>query len=250
MSSQIFTIQGAVMSVLNELESPNVNKEYARLVTIAIEGYRHLKLHAGVSIDVAYLTMNDAHIVALPADYEMFLAVAIEVEGRLWTLTVDETIPLPDDVVKCETPLHKLGSGDAAVGRYFFHNHRRGQSMVDGLYALGGGMNISYFREDKRNKTLVFSAKVPKSQVIVEYVSNGADVCETTAVPSLYYETLKAWIHHRRIYKKRDYSRAEKLDALRYFEDQRELAITTEMMPTKDEWLDLISSGTRQSVKR
>lgn len=251
MSNQIHTIRGAVYSVMNELELSNANKEYSRLEQIAIEGYRELIKFNGVSVEVAYLTMNDANIVTLPDDYERYLKVAIFMGGRLWTLTKDDTLPLPEGVVKCDTPLNML-TNDTSVdyGNFYFVAHQRGKDMVDGLYAQGGGLNVGYFRWDKRNNTLVFNATVPQSQIIVEYISNGLNVNGSSRVPGRFYETLKRWIHWKRIEYKRGYSATDRQWRLRLFEDARQVAILQDLASPIEEWMDNIASTTRQGIKR
>src|SRR6056297_2311472 len=84
-----------VSSVLNETESDE--RQYERLMQIAIEGYSNdLNLTVLPSVKTISLVPDDKNTVVLPKDYVDYVAIGIEIKGKLHTLTNDEKIKLPE----------------------------------------------------------------------------------------------------------------------------------------------------------
>ncbi len=246
--NRIFTIRGVVMSVINELRLSSV-RDYEYLEQLAIEGFRELKLFTSVSLEVEYLTMNAAKMVTLPSDYEQYSKIGIRLNGQIWTLTANDKIAMPSGVTKCGDPINESLKGEG-LGYYGYVGHTHNGRYVDSLYSVGGGFNISYYRVDRRNNTILFSNDVPRSEIVLEYVSNGRDICGNTFIPAKYLEAVKRLVHWKRVEFREDIGVSSKNRRLRLFEDALDKAWALENYPTKDEVMDVLWSGLSQGIKR
>ena len=188
----LVTIRYVVMSVLNRMQDYSL-KNYKRLIQIAIEGFTELSLWHLNSVEIIYLHMSTAKTVSLPADYVDFNKIGIPINGQLRVITRKDCILLPrvfDDTgvpVGNNTP---TPDGDSLSNAVFFSDHWRGGQYVGGLFGLPGGIDGAYYRIDRENRQIVFSGSVPRSEIVLEYVSSGVKESGGTlisreAVPAL-----------------------------------------------------------------
>lgn len=250
-SNALVTLRYVTMSYLNRKGIYDM-KNFKRYIQIGIEGYGELNLwHIGLGLEVVYLHMTAAKTVALPSDFVNYQKIGIPVNGKLRVLTNKESILLPRLFDTGET-VGNTDSGDdeGNTDILFFSNHFRSGSFVGGLYGLTGGIDDCYYRIDWENRQIVFSGETPRSEIVLEYFSNGlkpdgSSLIPREAVPALrsYLDWVVTENDPRAAYNEKERKKTiweEEVSALRHFE----LSFTSE------EFRRAIYSSARQSIKR
>lgn len=230
----IITIQKCVYDVLNDLGSSDEN-QYTRFLQFALRGVTHLNLHHINSFKRATIAVSSINTVQLPDDYVDYLRIGICINGKIWTLTRNDKICLPDTM--------DCGEDDAAVesaDEYLPYFH----------YGASGGVNYVGYRVDKERHRIVFDGTVPSNSIILEYISTGISQEGTTYIPIEAREAVIAWIHWKRT--EHDTTLPEVAKA-RYFANYCREVRTLEQFQksfTLDDLMDVIYSSYRQTPKR
>ena len=191
----LVTIRYVVMSVLNRMQDYSM-KNYKRLVQIAIEGFTELSLWHLNSVEVVYLHMSTAKTVQLPSDYVDYNKIGIPINGQLRVITRKDCILLPR-VFDDGTPVGNTDSAtsdSSMAGAIFFDDHWRGGQFVGGLFGLPGGIDSAYYRIDRENRQIVFSGDVPRSEIVLEYVSSGVKESGGTMIPREAVPALRTYV--------------------------------------------------------
>jgi hypothetical protein len=247
----LVTLRSVVMSYLNRKQDYSL-KSYKRYVQILIEGYGELNLwHLGFGMEVVYLHMTAAKTVALPSDFITYQKIGIPINGKLRVLTNKENILLPRTFDTGEA-VGNTDSGDdeGNTDILFFQSHFRGGVFTAGLYGLTGGIDDCYYRVDWENRQIVFSGETPRSEIVLEYFSNGLKPDGSSLIPREAVPALRSYLDFvvtendpRAAYNEKERKKTlweEEVSALRHFE----LSFTSE------EFRRAIYSSARQSIKR
>lgn len=249
MNNKIFTLNGCVWSVMNELRMDST-KDFDYLLQLAVEGFRDLKLYAAPNVKVAYIKITDAGIVYYPADMVTYTKVAIRHGRRLITLTRDERLAMPESLKVCDTPPHKLGAlHEQQLGQWYFPDHVHNGSVVSGLFSLGGGVNAEGYYRDDPDRRQIYIAGGAGGEVVMEYVSNGVDLCGDTYIGAQWVEPVKMYIHWKRL----DFSPTVPMNEKRWRYNNYSAAIEkakTVNSPSEEEFFDLVWAGHKQTPKR
>ena len=235
-----------VNQALIELEDFSERKRDA-FNSFAISGFRELNFTTIESLEVAYLEMDDLNNIKLPRDYQRWIKVGMPVGNRIWNLGVDNSLLLgrghdcgndARELFEAEVPL-------TYTNGYFYTGHWRDGRYVGGLYGAGGGFRKSYFREDKKRGIISFDSPVPRSEIVLEYISDG--ISAQTMIPKEAINAIVAWIHWRRNIKKDNATRKSFMQD--FFDAESSLkSIENEFDIT--EYLDMMYATTHQSIKR
>lgn len=246
----LVTIRYVVMSVLNRMEDYTLRK-YKRLAQIALEGFSELSLWHLNTLEVVYLRMSEAKTVDLPSDFIDYTKIGIPINGKLRVLTRHDNILLPRTFEDGEA----VGNTDAdetvdAASLVFFSDHFRGGQYVGGLFGMPGGVDDAYYRIDRENRQIVFSGSIPRSEIVLEYISTGVKTEETSLIPREAVPALRTYILWQMIEndtriavnekERRKRNHEEEVEALRSFQDTM----------TPDEYRRMIWSTYRQTPKR
>lgn len=244
------SVRYVVMSYLNRKGIYDL-KNYKRLEQIALEGLTQLNLYDMETVEVAYLTMNEIGVVKFPSDFVDYTKIGIPVNGRIYTLTVNESIIEPR-LEKCGEevfdPNHNRNVAD--VGGYYFNDHFRNGRYVGGLYGVGGGFNVAYVKLDRQRRQFIIEGNVPRSEIILEYISTGIKQDGSTLVPTEALEPLRRWIDMIVTENDRRSSESAIARTTRSYEvalDEMRHFITC---PTQDEYKDKFYESLTQGIKR
>lgn len=192
----VVTLRYVVMSILNRLANYSM-RDYYRLMQIAIEGFGELNLWHLDSIEVVYLRMNNAKIVRLPADFVDWLKIGVPINGKLRVLTRHDKMLLPREF-EDGSPVGNTDAGEpstpTAENLIFFSDHFRRGMFVAGLFGMPGGIDQAYYRVDKETRTIAFSGSVPRSEIVLEYISTGVRATGGTMVPREAVGALRAYV--------------------------------------------------------
>lgn len=245
----MITLKDIVDEVLNEM---NVYDEhdYLRLLKIAMRGFTDLSLYDMGTIRVAYLTMTDTNAVELPRDYIAYSKIGICIGGNIWTLGLRDNICL-QRTERCGLKINELSSADtSSYATVSYINHTKNGDVVTGLYGLGGGFNVSYYREDKERGIIQFHGSVPQSEIVLEYVSNGISADGVTLIPEQAKEALIAWVNWKRKISDPQYSGNQiAMSKMEYLEEVEKLR-AFEHSFTLDEMMDVFYESYKQTPKR
>jgi len=249
-SAGLASVRYVVMSFLNRRNDYTL-KSYKRYVQIAIEGFGELNLWHLSNIEVVYLHMSEAKTVDLPVDYVDYLKIGVPVGGKLRVLTNKEQILLPrvfDDTG--ESVGNTDASDEGGVDIVFFSDHFRNGQFIGGLYGLPGGIDSAYWRIDRENRQIVFSGSVTRSEIVLEYISNGVALDGSSLIPREAIPALRSYIewvdtenNPRAAYNEKERKKRiheEEISALRHFQ----------LCFTKDEFLRMLWGSSRQTPKR
>ena len=255
-SAGLVTIRYVVMSVLNRLQQYDL-KNYLRLSQIAIEGFgEELSMfHINAGIEVVYLHMSLGKTVDLPSDYIQYRKVGYPMQGKLVVISHDDNILLPrtfDDTGEyVGNVFYGESIGASAISNaIFFQQHYKNGRFIGGLYGLPGGIDTASFRVDMENRQLVFSGSTPRSEIVMEYVTNGLKADGSSLIPREVVPALRTYV----LWQKDEndpriaYNAKERLK--RAHEEEIEALRSFTNAFSKEEYLRLIYSTSYQSPKR
>lgn len=175
------------------------DRHVERFTQWAINAYTELNIFHSNNVEVEYLEMDANGIVDLSplTDYIDYIKVAMMVNGKYWTLGVNEKIGLRRDELDASelALIFKTGAPSIEVGSgYVFADHYVNGTYRTGMFGLGGGFNRSCFRVDKERNQLQFDSDIPRNQIVLEYYSTGVNATGGTLIPRPYVEYIKAYI--------------------------------------------------------
>lgn len=174
-------------------------KNYQRYLQYAINIYKeYISMGIDPSVNVMYADIDSLGCVDMPCDYEYYTMVALLINGRYYTLTRNDNIPLNrrtdtcgDEVDDALITMPQL-TLDNSYG-YAIAGHYRAGNYVGELYGLGGGFNSAgYLTQDWKLRRFQFS-EVPMTSVVIEYVSNGAN--EGSLIDDLAVNVIRFGVH-------------------------------------------------------
>jgi hypothetical protein len=149
-------------------------------------------------------------------------------------------------------PVGNTDSGDTAgiSNALFFTDHFRNGVFVGGLFGLPGGVDEAYYRIDMERRMIIFSGTVPRSEIVLEYISTGLKIEGGSLIPRECVAPLRNYIlwqleendsriaYNEKERRKREYE--ESIEALRSFQNSF----------TADEYRRMVWGTTGQSIKR
>lgn len=234
------------------------SNQYQRLLQYAIMGFRDLHLYTMPTIKVAYLTPNDAMVADLPIDYEYYTKIGVCIGGQIWTLTVNDDMCLSRQFDGCgemivETNAITLDTiqNQLNANIWYFAPHFRNGQYVGEMYAMGGGFNeLGYFRIDHEKNRIQFQSTVPRTQIVMEYKSNGAEKSGETVIPTATVPAIRSFVHWQMNEFDRSVGAGEKERLKLAYYNEFEKVKFLNWSFTKDEYLDECYANIYMTVKR
>ena len=253
-SPGLVTIRYIVMSTLNRLNDYTL-KNYKRMVQICIEGVSEemAMYHTGIGNEVVYLHMSTAKTVNLPADYIGWSKVGFPDNGKLRVITNRDGILLPRVFDDTGEAVGNTDSDEASEGlsnAIFFSDHFRRGQFIGGLYGLPGAIDVAYFRIDMERRQIAFSGEVPRSEIVLEYISTGLKPDGSSLLPREIVAPLRNYILWHMVENDPRVANNEKRRREELYEKSVEASRFFETSFTKEEYLRMCYSTYRQSVKR
>ena len=241
-------INYVVMSTLNRLRQYSM-RNYSFLEQIAIEGYGDLNLFHLDNVEVVYLRMSEAKTVDLPADYVDYLKIGIPIGGKLRVLTHNTSILFPREFEDGE----EVGNTDeleSSSDSIYFVDHLNGGKSIGGLYGMPGGVDQAYYRIDRERRTIIFSGSVPRSEIVLEYISSGVGLTGATIIPREAIPALRAFLLWQIIEEDPRVSATQKERKKGQYEEQVEALRYFQSAFTKEEYKKHVYKHTSQAIKR
>lgn len=229
----------------------------ARMSQYAIQFYKEkLGFKTDKSIEVAYLTMNEVNNAPMPADYEYYTKVGINIGGQLYTLSVNNDMVLNrkeecGEIVGDATGPLTLSTEYPLTYEYgyLWGGHYRAGQYVGEFYSMGGGFNeLGYFREDWKRRQFQFY-NVPRVEVILEYVAD-KDATINSLIPFSAVDACIQYIHCQLLTYDRSIPMNEKQFAQNRFNKAFAEYTYIANAPTIQDYLDESWSSSISSPKR
>jgi hypothetical protein len=185
-----------VAEVQNELNDYSQNQTQ-RLLGLGISILRDIRIYNQASIQVAYITVNEAGVVELPRDYIDYITIGVKDHGQLRALTLDENMLL-DRSESCAEPTREMThySNDNFYNRGFFGLYNNGVFMPT-YYGIGGGRNSAYYKVDKTANRIQFDGRLINQEVVLLYKSTG--ISANTAFGWEVVNPIKSGIQYKRV---------------------------------------------------
>jgi hypothetical protein len=185
------TIKYITTSALFRLGKNTEGREYTWLEQVAID-YLSEKapLDGNVSLKCSYYNLGQtARVASLPPDCMRVSKIALKSGTRVWTLTLDNNLRIPEELFQCETK-NDVSADFAGFWPYGTSNY--GAWWNNPQYFIGGGRNVNYYRIEGRN--IIFDHNIPDGQLIIEYLSNGSDISGDTMIDVAYAEPFRLYL--------------------------------------------------------
>lgn len=176
-------------SALYRLGKNPVGRELNWMVQVAIDYFSERSPMDGfVSLRTKrFGVANDARVFTLPSDCVRVVKVGIKSGRRIWTLTPDTSLTFPENFFECDAD-----SEDPVINDGYYPAGYFGYFAGYTPFTLGGGGNVNYYRIDGRN--IVFDHNIPDGEGIIEYLSNGGDISESTMIEVAYAEPFRLYL--------------------------------------------------------
>lgn len=142
------------------------------------------------------------------------------------------------------------GDSEGSIDIVFFTDHFRKGQFVGGLYGLPGGIDDAYYRVDMDNRQIIFSGSVPRSEIVLEYITSGLKADGTSLIPRQAVPSLRAYIDWVAVENDPRMSQAEKNRKKALYDEAETKLRSFELALTGDELKRAIWSALRQSPKR
>lgn len=243
----LVNIKFVVMAYLNRINDYSM-RNYKRIAQIVIEGFTDLNLYHATNIEVVYVYMDEAKIVNVPPDFIDWVKVGMPVNGKLVTLTKNNSMLVPRKFPD-GADVGNLDDADPDNVSYFVSHFKDGK-FIGSLYGMRGGYNVAYFRYDEEKRQFVFTGEVPRSEIVLEYVSSGVSLTSSTSIPRQAVKPLLSWTHWQLGEFDRKVAGNEKTRRERLYDrDVMELR-SFGFTPTMDEYRDAMYKMFKQTPKR
>lgn len=234
------------------------SRNYKRYLQYAINTYKEeIMFGISPSVNVMYgdLSKSSIGVIDMPEDYEYYTKVAILVNGRYLTLSLNPDMPLNRRTDICGDEEFESDNGgllnferfSSGGYGYMFAGHYRAGNYVGEMYGLGGGMNrAGYFTIDEKLRRFQFT-NVPRTEVVIEYVGNGAG--EGSLIDDMAIPVIRYGVHHQlSIFENVSQGDKNRYEGL--FIGARERYRVAKTVPTIDDYLDATYRSFRSSPKR
>jgi hypothetical protein len=220
----------------------------------AINAYTEINLFHSNNVEVVYLTMDSNGIVDISSltDYIDYVKVGIPVNGKIWILNCNEKILLNRTELDASEAalIFKTGAPDIDVSSgYFFADHYINGNYTTGVFGMGGGFSRSFFRIDKEKKQIQFATSVPRTQIILEYISTGVNATGGTLIPRQCVGYVKGYIRWQMEENNPMATRFDKDRKERQFYDQEAMMDNFDQRFNMEEYLNSMYSTYKQTPK-
>lgn len=245
-TSGFITIRYVVMSILNRLRDYTM-KDYRYLAQLVIEGFSDLNMYHLSNVEVVYLYMDEAKTVSVPADFIDWIKVGIPLNKKLHVLTRKENMLKPRVFPDGESVGHTDEGEDTGI---YFTDHFREGAYVSSLYGITGGWNTAYYDYDRENRQFIFSGTVPRSEIVLEYISSGIKLTGSTVIPRQALEPLQRYVFWQRQVEDPRVPLSTKQYKEMLYDRAVQKLIDFESTPTMEEYKDALYRSIKQTVKR
>ena len=245
------TLQKVVADVLNDMGMYDTDN-YLRFIRFASRGFQKLKLFHLNSHKTIYLTADDeTNIIKLPTDFVDYVRIGVcensqtESSNTIWTLTLNEDLCFPRDIVDGQdfnSPAGVTSADEISIYGY---------PWLYPYYDAKGGRNSLYMRLDRNYNRIIVQGVIQSYQrPVLEYISTGVSADGNTYIPIVATEALISFIHWKRKQNSTGFTQYDKEAAKNEWMEEVAQLEEQQYSFTYDEFLDVLYSSYTQSIKR
>lgn len=243
----LVSLDDVVASVINLMKADE--RDYVHIKQLTIEGYQELCLVHLNNTKIAYLPVEDDEIVTLPEDFLYHSLIGVIYSGKVWSLALDNRIPLTRDM-SCGEDSPPTPRGVSALTTTPNYMYRGYKNTYSAYFADAGGYNFGYYRIDEERREIQLRWSQKFDNIVLEYCNIPIAIGEDTMIKRYVLPALRAYVMKKVV--QYDTRVADKEKARREFDYDRELYIlrSLENQLTADELKDIINSTRTQGLKR
>jgi len=197
-NKKYYTISAIVDRCLDDNELPD--HYFDKFLGWGLWALREINLDDAQEPKTVRLSMNNTRLVELPKDYIDWVVIGIQIGEQVKTLGVNESmvgLTGEDRTLGNPTSFQRLGINDLPNG-INVTNYGGYALSGTGAFSIGGGIDYKgYFKVFKRSHghTIQFSSLVNKTDVYVEYISDGFNPNKETTINPYFANYLRCAIN-------------------------------------------------------
>lgn len=204
------SVDSIVMSVIADLGEGGTHN-YDRYLHYALRGCQDWHMDSAQEIITKCIPMNAYNAIDFPVDYLDWVKIGIQVGDRVKTFGVNDNLAVLHNLDECGNPItnqshdcncipDSIGGDLGYYGGYYFDNYinEYGEHLGRFFGVGGGSIGIGHYKVNKEKKQIQFEGKVHKTNVYLEYISNGFDPCADTMVNRYAESLIRTYIHWQR----------------------------------------------------
>jgi len=234
------TLDSIVKNLLSQ-EGRNTTHDYLRLLNIANKGLQELTFDVLGQTKIEVLEVSSALRIDLPTDFVDYTFVGlVGDDGRLKPLGHRNNIPLVGTQNTVTPPVERTAYDDENV------------PGMGGVFGVGGGQNFNGYyapQIDTANNQMIFTSIAAGKFIYLEYITDGRAVDGETIVHPYAEEALSAYIYWKSIQRRRSAPMNEKEMARRDYYNERRITRSRIQSFTKEEAMQVVRKGFKQSPK-
>jgi hypothetical protein len=223
----LITLQSVVDDVANQLNDFS-DSNTIRFMRFGERCLSDLHIFYLDNVTTKTLKINkNINATPLPSDFVRLIRLGTRLSnGRLYTMTSDDTLELSNDNVLCDDK----------------STLNEGFQVDDGSFStVGGYSEFGRYRVNQDEFRIEFSPDVILEEVTLEYVSSGVKIDGTTYIPLIAREAVIAYIIWKNS-KSRSIPQNERMELKQeYYEELEKL--NDALMPSFDEMYDALLQG-------
>jgi hypothetical protein len=233
----LITLHQVLNSWLNE-KGIYTKTNYKRFYFVLAELLVDLEINRTTSFKTMYPVIDQNNTIKVPLEYIDYVRIGYPIGGQILTLTKNDNILLPR-AFSCGTETGDLENKIAIDA-----------SWVQYDYSATGGKNFMYYRYDKEHRQIVFRGDGIGKAIVLEYNSTGVSLSTETYLDIQLLPVLKNYLDW--IEAKHDKSIGmNRIEMYRRdYIDKRDEYVMTSQAFTADEYLDVVRSTYKQTIKR
>lgn len=205
----------------------NTEHAYQSFLHWGFQCARDLSFDTALEIKTVRLTMSDAKTINLPNDLVDYTKVGVVIGDRVKVYIVNTRLEIANDVDECGNPVDKpttnylYGGGYlGSFGGYYFMNYLGGT-----IFGYGGTCNNpGYCVLDKARNQISFSSEVDKTDVYLEYITDGVNPDGESLVQRYCEQAVIYYILWKRKERSQRFPMTEKIHARKLYYNELRLA--------------------------
>lgn len=236
-------------NILNRMKADE--RDYVHLKQLMIDGYQDLCMFHLNIVKVKNCDILDGNVVPFPNDYLYYSKIATIVGRKIYTLTRDDSIPLPRQY-ECGVESNEVNNTISEPVMYGDTMKPYPMTRANSLAFFDdtAAKNIGYYRLDEERRLIILKGYFPEGRIILEYAVVAVDVNGETMVPRYVVPALRAYVMWATCeYDPRVTINDKKMKKAAYDAEVHKVRMISNQM-TMDEWMDIANATKKQTVKR
>jgi len=237
-TASLLSIEKVVTEFLFAYKKPT--EDYSLYVQHACRCFQDFNLYDGEILTTAKVTVNSTlNCIDLPDDCQKVIDLVTPIKGGWWSFTQK------DSIVNTTTTVGGVETRDSAQGENVVID-------VDRVVSYGAKGAYNKFRctiDMAARRIYMDKTYTATDYIVLLYVSSGINATGETKVPSFITPLIDSYLLEKETYWIPELAREREMRHAQYWQEKMKIRNLINAM-SKDQWLDLIYSGTTQTPQR